>query len=117
MINNDRSTLRTSVSFKQTSCRSDCCYALTAQEKMGLTVSSSPVQANTDLGLCCKEELGIKCFPDFRINEIDWSNKSLNGGIPEEFKDLTVLSRLNLSSNQITYGFPDFLASDNMKSL
>lgn len=77
--------------------------------------TSLPETANTDPEICCAD-FGITCDGS-SITAISWANKGLNGEISATFKDMKKLKKLNLSSNDITGEFPDFLAKTSITDL
>jgi len=104
----------TSVKVERSECPNDCCRAMRTMESFGMQTESSS-SANVNPTICC-QGMGITCEGS-SVTEISWPSKGLSGKIPESFKEMTNLKKLNLSDNALSGSFPVFLVESSITDL
>lgn len=109
-----------SVKVQEKECLNDCCKAVSIMKDLEHedykdAIGDSNSDSTVDSAICCGN-FGITCEGS-SITQISWPSKGLKGSIPDTFNDLKKLKLLNLSSNDLTGGFPDYLPKTSITVL
>lgn len=90
--------------------KTECYITLAALRSMSAVIDDDVVaSANLEPEVCCKD-MGIGC-EGTTVLAIEWANKGLNRTLPESISELPKLTKLDLSYNEISGAFPEFLAT------